>query len=86
MILKCKCGREILGRHRIDGVPVCKDCYYEGLGRVVEQHPIGVPYSVALQTDRTDKEICEQKIDFCLQKCGEWYCGYMRNRTGYPCI
>jgi hypothetical protein len=26
---------------RIEGNPVCRDCYYEELGKIVEEHPIG---------------------------------------------
>jgi hypothetical protein len=33
----------------------------------------------------------EQKINFCLSKCGDGYCGYMKIgpdgvRDGYPCV
>lgn len=27
----------------ISGEPVCDDCYYDGLGKTIEQHPIGSP-------------------------------------------
>ena len=27
--------------HRISGEPVCRDCYFQELGKLVEQHPIG---------------------------------------------
>ncbi len=60
------------GRYRVDGVLVCKDCYDA--------------FSVTLRNCRTDREICEDKIYFCLSKCGDDYCEYMRNRNGYPCI
>lgn len=27
--------------YRISGLPVCKECYFDALGEVVEKHPIG---------------------------------------------
>lgn len=42
-----KCGCEIhgflTGRKYIDKKVHCSECYYDELGRVVEEHPIGVP-------------------------------------------
>ena len=29
-------------RYRIDGKPVCRDCFFEQLGDVVEKNPIGL--------------------------------------------
>jgi len=31
-------------------------------------------------------DIDEEKVSFCLSKCGEWYCSYMRGEGGFPCI
>lgn len=28
----------------------------------------------------------EEKIDFCLSKCGDGYCPAMKGQPGYPCI
>jgi hypothetical protein len=48
MIDHCaKCGCEIhtflTGRKYIDKKVHCRDCYYDELGEVIEQHPIGMP-------------------------------------------
>lgn len=45
---KCTvCGTEIreflTGRKEIDGKTYCRSCYYERVGRMVEEHPIGTP-------------------------------------------
>jgi NAD-dependent SIR2 family protein deacetylase len=44
---KCsKCGKKWESDdecERIDGKPVCSDCYYETLGDFIEDHPIGFP-------------------------------------------
>jgi hypothetical protein len=29
--------------YRIDDKPVCRKCYFEELGKVVDEHPIGIP-------------------------------------------
>ena len=31
------------GRHEIDDRPVCDDCYFDALGELIEQFPIGRP-------------------------------------------
>jgi hypothetical protein len=28
----------------------------------------------------------EEKIDFCLSKCGDGYCPAMKGQSGYPCL
>lgn len=42
-----KCGKkwedDEEDSERIDGKPVCSDCYYEAFGDFVEEHPIGLP-------------------------------------------
>jgi hypothetical protein len=47
--MKCtKCDKNIFLQgsddepHRIDGEPVCKDCYFRELGNMMEQHPPGI--------------------------------------------
>jgi hypothetical protein len=45
---KCTiCGKEIreflTGRKAIDGKMYCRSCYYDEVGRMVEEHPIGTP-------------------------------------------
>ena len=49
ILMKCaKCGNDILlqcsddSPERIDGEPVCKDCYFRELGDMMEQHPPGI--------------------------------------------
>jgi hypothetical protein len=29
--------------YRIDGISVCEDCYFDALGKIVEEFPIGRP-------------------------------------------
>lgn len=48
--MKCTlCGEEIKLQcsddepHCINGKPVCEWCYYDELGKTLEQHPIGRP-------------------------------------------
>ncbi|HNT09072.1 hypothetical protein [Methanoculleus sp.] len=42
-----KCGvhlQEFLtGRKTFKGKPYCKTCYYEEIGKILEEHPIGGP-------------------------------------------
>jgi hypothetical protein len=47
--MKCiKCGKDIFlwslddEPYWIDGDPACKDCYFRGLGDMMEQHPPGI--------------------------------------------
>jgi len=35
-----KCGGEL---KRIDGKPVCENCYFDELGRTVEMYPVSCP-------------------------------------------
>ena len=59
IIMKCDiCGEDIHFQcndddpKRISGKPVCEDCYYERLGEMMEQHPIGFPIvGVRIQED-----------------------------------
>lgn len=30
--------------HKVDGKPVCEDCYFRELGDLMERHPIGFHY------------------------------------------
>jgi len=41
--MKCSiCHKEIKYKiYYVDVQPVCKKCYYEGLGKLAETHPIG---------------------------------------------
>ena len=48
--MPCKCTKcnvriqnHVTGLKYIDDEPYCKHCYYEELGEVIEQHPIGGP-------------------------------------------
>jgi len=43
---KCACGAALgprvdSERKKIDGKEVCDDCFFDAIGAVVEQHPIG---------------------------------------------
>jgi len=44
---RCDCGEEITEHpdewYRISGRAVCSDCYFNGLGEIIEEHPIYVP-------------------------------------------
>lgn len=42
----CTCGAPLGPRvdgehHRVDDVEVCAHCYYEGLSKLLDEHPIG---------------------------------------------
>jgi len=49
--MKCHiCNKDIYIRYnggepkKIDGKPTCEDCYYDELGKVIEEHPIGFQF------------------------------------------
>jgi hypothetical protein len=50
---------------QIDGEPVCSDCYYKGLGELIEEHPIGFPHAphVPILAPAPDETISTMKID-----------------------
>lgn len=41
--MKCHCcHKDIIGTIKyIDTQPTCRKCYYEGLGKIMEKHPLG---------------------------------------------
>jgi len=41
--MKCHCcHKDIIGTIKyIEAQPTCRKCYYEGLGIIIEKHPIG---------------------------------------------
>lgn len=62
-----KCGRkwedDESDCERIDGKPMCSDCYYEKIGELVEEHPIGLPRTPAKSAEATQFDLAQMKID-----------------------
>jgi hypothetical protein len=82
-MMKCTvCNKEIRLQcnddepYKISGEPVCRDCYFEGLGKVIEEHPIGFH----LLNKTVEPQHCDHE---CV--CW-WHYEHKRSGSAAPCI